>query len=261
MHRLGYYLSSVPTLVGHVKNWHVGFGLLLKRGTAILELQNGCRFKVRSLMDIWIVKETCLDRAYESAATPIQDGWTVIDVGAGLGDFAVSVAHEHPHCRIYAYEPFPESYALLQENLRLNSVDHVRAFPFAVGARSGEMSLFVTGAAVQHTTTNTARSAQAVSVQGLGLDDVFEMNAISRCDFLKIDCEGGEFDLLFHASEETLRKTRNICLEYHDGFTKFSHTDLVNYLQQRGFQVKITPNPVHGHLGLLYAGRPPGSED
>jgi len=204
-------------------------------------------------MDVWIIKETCLDRDYESNATLIQDGWTVIDIGAGLGDFAISVAYGHPNCQVYAYEPFPESYRLLDENIKLNSISNVVVAPIAIGAQSGEMALFTTGAAVQHTTTNASSTAAAITIQGLSLDDVFEVNALSVCDFLKMDCEGGEFDILFNASEATLKKIRNICLEYHDGATEFSHTDLVDYLRQRGFQVRTSPNPVHNRLGFLYA--------
>lgn len=251
--RIKYYLSSVPTILGQISNWYVCFGLLLNKKPVVIRLRNGCQFKVRSLMDVWIIKETCLDRDYESNATSIQDGWTIIDIGAGLGDFAISVAYEHPNCQVYAYEPFPESYRLLDKNIKLNSIRNVIAAPIAIGARSGEMTLFTTGAAVQHTTTNTSSTAAAVTIQGLCLDDVFEVNALSVCDFLKMDCEGGEFDILLHASEATLKKIRNICLEYHDGATEFSHTDLVNYLWQRGFQVETFPNPVHSRLGFLYA--------
>jgi FkbM family methyltransferase len=251
--RIGYYLSSIPTISGQIRNWYVCFGLLLNKKPVVIRLRNGCQFKVRSLMDVWIIKETCLDRDYESNATPIQDGWTIIDIGAGLGDFAISVAYEHPRCQVYAYEPFPESYTLLVENIELNSTNNVVAAPIAVGAQSGEMTLFATGAAVQHTTTNISSPVEAISVQGFCLDDVFKVNAIAVCDFLKMDCEGGEFDILFNASETTLKKVRNICLEYHNGVTRFSHIDLIDYLQNGGFQVKTVPNPVHSHLGFLYA--------
>ncbi len=251
--RIKYYLSSILTILGQIQNWSTCFGLLLNKESVVIRLKNGCQFKVRSLMDVWIIKETCLDHDYESNATPIQDGWTLIDIGAGLGDFAISVAYEHPSCRIYAYEPFPASFRLLEENIRLNAINNVATFPIAVGARSGAMTLFATGAAVQHTTTNTSRAAEAITIQGLSLDDVFAANAIEVCDFLKMDCEGGEFDILFNTSETTLKKIKNICLEYHDGVTNFSHTDLIDYLQTRGFQVETTPNPVHSHLGFLYA--------
>lgn len=251
--RIGYYLSSIPTILGQIRNWYVCFGLLLNKKPVVVRLKSGCQFKVRSLMDVWIIKETCLDHDYESHAIPIQDGWTIMDIGAGLGDFAISVAYEHPRCQVYAYEPFLESYELLKENITLNSTNNVIAAPIAVGAHSGEMTLFATGAAVQHTTTDTSSLVESISIQGLCLDDVFEVNAIAVCDFLKMDCEGGEFDILFNTSETTLKKVKNICLEYHNGVTKFSHTDLINYLQNSGFQVETIPNPVHNHLGFLYA--------
>ncbi|MBN2003872.1 MAG: FkbM family methyltransferase [Anaerolineae bacterium] len=253
--RIGYYLSSVPTILGQIRNWYVCFGLLLNRQPVVIRLRNGCRFKVRSLMDVWVVKETCLDRDYEANAIPIRDGWTILDIGAGLGDFAISVAYEHPRCQVYAYEPFPESYRLLEENIGLNATNNVIAAPIAVGAKSGQMTLFATGAAVQHTTTSVSGQAETIAVQGLSLDDVFEENALTTCNFLKMDCEGGEFDILLNASETTLEKIGNICLEYHNGVSAISHQDLGDYLQQRGFQVKTVPNPVHSHLGLLYAYR------
>lgn len=251
--RLRYYLASIPTLLGQIKNWYACWGLLLNPRPTVIKLRGGCRFNVRNLMDVWIVKETCLDRDYEVNAIPIQDGWTIMDIGAGLGDFAVSVAYEHPRCQVYAYEPFPESFRLLEDNIALNATNNVRAYPLAVGAEPGEMTLFATGAAVQHTTQNALSSAPAMAIRGVSLDDVFADNQLAVCHFLKMDCEGGEFDILFNASEATLKKLRHICLEYHNDVTEFSHIDLSAYLQSRGFQVKTTPNPVHRHLGFLYA--------
>ena len=255
--RLGYYLRSIPALFGQIENWPFLPFLLLGKQT-VIRLRNGCRFRVRSLMDVWIIKETCIDRQYEVYGTRIEDGWTVIDVGAGLGDFAVLIARENPRSRIYAYEPFPESYRLLQENIALNGVQNVLTFPVAVGAGREMLRLFAKGEAVQHTTIATRQSdglIPAIEVQSLTLEDVLETNGIERCDFLKMDCEGCEFDALFGASPATLNKISRMCLEYHDGFTRFTHADLIGYLHRHGFQTHVTPNPVHPYLGFLYAHR------
>ncbi|MCZ7671519.1 MAG: hypothetical protein M5U34_32480 [Chloroflexi bacterium] len=56
--RIVYYLSSLPTLIGQINNWYALPTLLLKKEGLIIRLKNGCQFKVRSLMDVWIVKET-----------------------------------------------------------------------------------------------------------------------------------------------------------------------------------------------------------
>lgn len=60
-------------------------------------------------MDVWVVKETCLDRDYKSKGKKIQGGSTIIDIGAGLGDFAILTANEHPNSQVYAYEPYLKS--------------------------------------------------------------------------------------------------------------------------------------------------------
>lgn len=255
--RLRYYIHSAPAIFGQIENWPVITTLLFGRHP-VIRLKNGCQFRVRSLMDVWIIKETCLDRQYELFGTKVEDGWTVIDIGAGLGDFAILIARENPNSRIYAYEPFPESYQLLQENIVLNDVHNISAFQMAVGARSGKMRLFATGEAVQHTTTVHGQPEGPIpcaEVQGLALDDVLVINGIERCDFLKMDCEGCEFEVLFGASPATLERISRMCLEYHDGFTQFAHTDLIRYLHQHGFQTRVTPNPVHSYLGFLYAYR------
>ena len=65
----------------------------------------------------------------------LQDGWTIIDIGAGLGDFTAYAAQRSPRGRVLAYEPFPESFALLQQNLKLNDTCTMSKYePYAVAA-------------------------------------------------------------------------------------------------------------------------------
>lgn len=259
--RWWYYLSSIPTLLLGVKNWPrmVAAFLGIRSATPfILELRNGYRFRVRTRMDIWIIKEICLENQYENASVDIEDGWTVLDIGAGLGDFAVHVAKRRPNSTVYAYEPFPQSYALLQENLDLNQIGNVQVSPCAVCAQAGPTPFHIAVEAVAHSTAGLANAASdTIQVTGMTLDDVFVHLQLSHCDYLKMDCEGAEYEVLFNTSRETLHKIRHLCLEYHDGVAGFSRQDLVRFLMERGFSVRVTPSPAWPHLGLLYA--TPGS--
>ena len=256
--RLKYYLSSIPTLLYHIKNWSAFIAIVAKARPTIVKLRNGQQVKVRSLMDIWIVKETCLDKDYEVNGVPIADGWQVVDIGAGLGDFVLSAANERPNCKIWAFEPFPESFELLQENIALNQIKNVQVVQTAVSSQSGPMKMFLTGAAVQHIASNeyspdSAGNAHEIEVQSQSINDLFSADGMTHCNFLKMDCEGGEFDILLNAKPETLAKIHHICLEYHDNATSFSHVDLEKFLKASGFNVRTTQNPVHHYLGFLYA--------
>ncbi|MBI5030182.1 MAG: FkbM family methyltransferase [Chloroflexi bacterium] len=256
--RLLYYLSSIPTLLTGIKNLPAIIAALLNRGahkTFMVELRNGTRFNVRTPMDIWVLKEACLDHQYEQSSVPIQDGWIILDIGAGLGDFAVGVAHAHPHSTVYAYEPFPESYELLQKNLQLNQIQNVQASPCAIGGKAGTTQLqLMTPEAVQHSTASAVGNGRdGITVDSITLDQVFSERKIDRIDYVKMDCEGAEYETFFNASPATLAKIKHICLEHHDGVTPYSHLDLIRFFEQNGFQAKRIPNPVHRDLGLLYA--------
>ena len=41
----------------------------------------------------------------------------------------------------------------------------------------------------------------------------------------------------------------------HEVIKQYSHKDLVDFLRGRGYQTRLTPNPVHADLALLYAWR------
>ena len=257
--RWKYYLASIPTLLLRIRNWPTVLAMFLGlpvRRPVTIQLRAGGRFLVRTKMDIWNVKETCLDRDYERDAVPLQDGWTIVDIGGGLGDFTIHAARSGGRSTVYAFEPLLESFLLLQENLALNGVTNVRAFQEAIAGKPGDRFIFTkTGVTGQHRTADTLADTTGDSerVAGATLDAAFRRFGIERCDFLKIDCEGAEYDILFSASEETLSRVRHIAMEFHEGVTSYSHRDLVQFLEQRGFRVSIRRSPAHDDLGFLFA--------
>jgi FkbM family methyltransferase len=252
-----YYLKSGVSILAGVRSRGAVLRLLAGRPAqpVVVELTDGSRFRVRSFMDLWIIKETCLDRDYERDLPGLGEDWSCIDIGAGLGDFSVCLARNHPGRRIAAFEPFRESYELLLENTRLNGTANVRAFPLAVAAADGPLTLQTdTGVAVQHSTA--AAGGASLVVEGVSLEEALRRTGFDRCDLLKVDCEGGEYDIFFHAPDPVLRKIVRIVMEYHDECTEYSHTQLADFLRDRGFLIRLRPNPVHRRLGFLTAVRP-----
>jgi FkbM family methyltransferase len=253
-----YYLRSIPTLLTGITNWPSVVALFVRlpvpRPLTIRLRSTGLRLKVRTPMDVWVVKETCLDREYERVSVPVEDGWKVLDIGAGVGDFALDTAARHPATRIHAYEPSPESFRLLQENLRLNLLANVIAFQEAIGAGPTSVTLDVSQPeAVQHTIAGGA-SAGAIPVPAITLTQAL-VRLDGHCDLLKIDCEGAEYEILLTASGDTLLGVSRIVMEYHDNVRGHLHQELVTFLEGKGFRVRRYPSAVQPHLGLLYASR------
>ena len=254
---LAYYARSIPKLLLNVtprlKIVRLFLGRTLQQPLTIRLRGSGLQFRVRTAMDVWVIKETCLDRDYENG-TGLQDNWTIIDIGAGLGDFTAYAAQRSPNGRVFAYEPFPESFALLQQNVALNKLRNVEAEPYAVAAKPGSLALNVgAGEAVQHSTTQAG--ANTIEVQAITLQQIFDVHGLNRCDFLKMDIEGGEYAILQGMDANLLKRVQRIALEYHDNTPAGKHDELVRRLQSSGFQVQVSPNLVHDYLGYLYAVR------
>ena len=253
-----YYFASVFTILRGMRPRGAVVRLFLGLPVALpleIRLPDGLRFRVRTPMEAWLLKETCLDADYERDA-PIRDGWTIVDVGAANGDFAVHAASRNPRGVVHAFEPLPEAFARLEEHVRLNGVANVRAVPQAIAAQEGHLALYtVTGLAGQHRTAGdgSAAAGPAVAVRATTLARAFEASGIERCDLLKLDCEGAEFEILLSLPDAVLARIARVVLEYHDHVTGHTHEELAARLRERGFRVRTRPNPAWKELGFLYA--------
>jgi FkbM family methyltransferase len=251
-----YYLKSMAALLKGIRNPGVLLSLFFGRSTKNswkVNLKNGQSFFVFSLMDVWVLKETILDRQYEQVSVPLQDGWTILDIGAALGDYSVWAAQQTPHGRLIAVEPFPPSVELLNANLKMNKVPNVEVVSGAIATSNGTTELRVEGRIVQNSTAVSEKSTHTVEVKTISLEELFKSFSIQKCDYLKMDCEGGEYDILFSASQEVLARIERICMEVHDGLTVHNHQEMVQFLEDHGYRTKMTPNPVHQELAYLYA--------
>ena len=131
-----YYLRSIRNLLFEFKprsNILRVFLHLPHPEEIIFELvKSGIQFKTRGPMDIWTIKETFIVRFYEKFGAPIRDGWSIIDIGSGIGDFSIFAATNFPGNSVHAFEPTPDSFNLLLENLSINNISNVNAYPYAV---------------------------------------------------------------------------------------------------------------------------------
>ncbi len=131
--KLTYYLKSIFEMVLEIKNWPSLLAVFLRKagkGNNKIRLRNPqIELLVRGKMDIWSVKETFIDAFYTRYGCQVKDGWQVMDIGAGIGDYSIYVAAENPTAIVYAFEPFPNSFELLEKNLSINNIQNVHPYP------------------------------------------------------------------------------------------------------------------------------------
>jgi hypothetical protein len=108
---------------------------------------------------------------------------------------------------------------------------------------------------IQTTSNPTDIAGVSTSTRAVSLASIPARYNVERIDLLKLDCEGAEYDILIGSDPAVLEKIDRIVMEYHDGITGFTHTDLVNFLTEHGYQVNAWKNFAHDHIGYLRAHR------
>ena len=265
----GYYLKSICEMIVHFRNWLTLWPVFLRHQTdetRLLYLRRPpLAMKIRGRMDIWSIKETFLDQFYTRYGAVVEDGWTVVDVGAGVGDFSIFAGYNRPHTVVYALEPFGESYQLLSENLVLNAIDNVTAFPLALWGESGDLVLDLSGGEplqiISQVLENQAEISGMTVVHALTLQDFLNQESIDHVDLMKLDCEGAEYEILMQASSQTLAKVDRVIMEYHDIREHNEHRVLASFLENEGYRIQIVENVVHEEIGYLYAERLQGCQE
>lgn len=77
-----------------------------------------------------------------------------------------------------------------------------------------------------------------MTVQCATLADIFAENHIDRCDLLKVDIEGAEFETLSAAPDDVLSKVQKIILEWHEKDGSHGKKDIIELLSARGFSAQ-----------------------
>ena len=142
---------------------------------------------------------------YEQATTKlfrrlIQPGMVVVDVGANIGYFTLIAAElVGPSGTVYAFEPEPENYGLLNKNIHLNAYSNIKPIETAVSNECGSTQLFLS--AMDHGSHSiydaAARGVTAThTVVTTTLDAFLEGEGWPNVDLVKIDVEGAETRVL-----------------------------------------------------------------
>ena len=256
-----YYGRSIFRILFNFKGWlpliPSFFNPKIRQDHTVKLRKPSLRFIVRGAMDLWSIKETFLDAFYTRYGVPLKDGWQVVDIGAGIGDFSLYAAHGRPGTVVYSFEPYPESFNLLKQNLVLNSVDNVLAFQTAIWREAGQLTLDQSaGEPLQFNTKEGAVTGEAnegMVVNAITLKGVFDQFKIEKIDLLKLDCEGAEYAILSATAAETFEKIKHIIMEYHDIDDEKDHLRLALFLEDIGYQVSCYQNFVHEDIGYLFA--------
>jgi len=212
------------------------------------------KLHLRNEGDYAIANELFLDKQYRQCEEVIKTAQNVIlDIGGHLGFFSLMASALNPHVPIYTFEPHAGNYKILKTNLKENRVKNVYPKMLAVSSEIKEVELKISQEDLNHSIINAIEpTGESQKVQTTTLARIFDRNRIEKCELLKLDCEGSEYDIIYSAPEEIWKKISHIFLEYHEWNEKGASDKLKNYLISKGYKVQKFPNAKMPQLGYLW---------
>jgi FkbM family methyltransferase len=203
----------------------------------------------------WLPEGSALDYALSSDGFEVSEcsllsrllgpGMTVVDVGAHHGLYSMlSSKRVGPKGRVFAFEPSPRERARLEKHLLANRCRNVSVHPFALGSKTGSEDLFLVDGAEDYCNSlrppAVAALTSKIRVEVASLDAFLEHAGIHHVDFLKLDVEGAELDVLKGAARTLGENPKPILLvEVFDLRTRawgYKANEIVRFLYKAGYE-------------------------
>lgn len=184
----------------------------------------------------YILKEIYIDKVYDTFLKDKKD-LTIIDVGANQG---LTTFFFYPYAKqIYSIEPSKQHMNVLNEMVRFNHMgDKVKTIQKAISHENGTATFY-------HNSNQTAFSldkklndtGETEEVQTIRLDTLFSDYKIKHVDFMKLDVEGSEHEIIGgEGFEKVCKNIDSIVVELHQ-WSGFNPSQLVNNLRDYGYTV------------------------
>lgn len=186
-----------------------------------LELRAGTK-------DILIAHEVIEKDCYRLKSWRLTEPKVIVDVGCQVGCFSALACSLFPDCRVLSFEMLKENFLMAQDNLKV--FKNNECINVAVGGKNP-----IVGSFYNHNNTGGHKvvfegadsyigekridcgyQLSNGDIKMVNFQQIFENYNLEEIDFLKLDCEGSEHEILLHLFETGLiNKVKNIALEMH----------------------------------------------
>jgi FkbM family methyltransferase len=199
--------------------------------TVTLKMRNPINGPVtlRSVGSDWSTfEEVVTNEVYAGVAEHVSDCRSIVDLGANIGLTTLYFATKFPKANIVAVEPNPETFQMLQGNLKGRDNVH----PIEAAVWSSETRLDGTSEPNRFSAFEVRENSEG-TMRGVPIQQIMEL-AGGSADILKVDIEGAEVEL-FKGDLNWLQNVRCIAIEFHGNSREVSNFDAI--MAEQGFRV------------------------
>jgi FkbM family methyltransferase len=179
-----------------------------------------------------------------------KEGDIVVDIGAHMGRYTIiSSKRVGANGKVVAIEAHPSNFEMLKSNIKLNQLTNVIPLNYAAYSKETKIKLYLpdeeSGYTMHHsimsnyvfTKYKDKTEDKFVEVSANTLDYLLQLNEITDVNWVKIDVEGAEFEVLKGASN-VLSKSKDIALliEVH-GLD--NHRPILEFVSSYNFKIEF----------------------
>ncbi len=187
--------------------------------------------------------ENIIRKDYINSHFQPDEDFVIVDIGSNIGAFSVLTGKLiEGRGKVYAFEPEPNTFKRLQENIKLNNLKNVEIFNEAVGGEDGTLDFYVGKKSALNSSFSevdgdrrAGEDRKKISVPMRSINSV--LNLINKkINLLKMDCEGGEYLILESLTPEKAELIENIVMEVHR-VPNYSPSWVPEKLQELGYKL------------------------
>jgi len=190
-------------------------------------------------------------KVYHNDFVNVEENDVVIDIGFNYGLFSMVSLKNNPS-KIIAFEPNPK---LVSNYQKFFNHEKIELHQKAVSNKAGIVTFNENndpGMSTLLSDINTHNINATYEVELINFYQFIQKNNINQIDYLKVDCEGGEYDIFDSIPNEYLtNQVKKIALEFHHKFEDKKVQKLYNKIISCGFETKIMHD--NGSIGMIYA--------
>jgi FkbM family methyltransferase len=197
-----------------------------------------------SLYEEIFLKEEYFFKTIESS--PI-----ILDLGANIGMATIYFKWKYKNSQIYCIEPDPETFKILEKNIKENLLKEVHLYQKAISSEKGKISLFRPlgnkGSLAQSTffkdiSFENNANREKIIVETIKISEIIKSEKLKKIDFIKCDIEGEETNTFMDLDKEKLLSIiKEGIIEYHHEIksTSANLSTILKILERYNFKYNL----------------------
>jgi FkbM family methyltransferase len=183
-------------------------------------------------------------------------GDVVVDIGAHIGRYTITSAKQVGNMgKVVAIEADPENFEILKRNIALNNLTNVLPLNYAVFSTKTKIKLYEQSASAKYNSvmlTRAARTKNYVEVNADTLDVILKQNGINQVNWIKIDVEGAEFEVLKGSTEMLSGENVSLFVEIHNINEPRHYHNVIDFLKHRNYEMTFEQRYDSGESHVIF---------